>query len=290
MTRKNSKNSSALHAVALNATGFLLRTSGLLSRTLRKPATHLLYLHHIPDTAWFDQFVAGIRKNFELIDHDQAVQRIRCGQHPGPAVSFSFDDGFSSCADALRILEKHNTRGIVFVCTGLVGLDDKGVARFFGNRQREGVLGWPALRELQAAGHLIGSHTETHANLAELDDHQLHVELETSRNRIIAELGTCDHFAWPYGRRMFVSERALKLARDAGYRSIASGIRGSHTGPSGGILLRQLVDAGQTVNQTRLFMAMGMLGIDKHSRSRRWAQSTNISDNHRELPGAADAR
>ena len=211
--------------------------------------------------------------SFELTTHDQAVERIRSGVHPRPAVSFSFDDGFLSVADALSILEKHQTRGLVFVCSKLAGLDEDGVARFFGNRQPEGVLNWESLRCLRAAGHLIGSHTETHANLAKIDYEKLHEELHSSRHRIVKELGDCEHFAWPYGRRAFISERALKIAQAAGYRSIASGIRGSHSRPSAGILLRQLIDCGQTVESTKVFIAMSMLGIDKHSQARKWAEA-----------------
>jgi peptidoglycan/xylan/chitin deacetylase (PgdA/CDA1 family) len=141
--------------------------------------------------------------------------------------------------------------------------------------QPEGVLGWEELEELQKRGHQIGSHTRRHPNLAKATDQELTDEIVFSRELIVARLGKCDHFAWPYGRKQFFSEKANITAIKAGYCSVASGIRGSHSGASDGVILRHVIHPNQTASSLKQIMAISLTGFDGHRAARQWVYSTN---------------
>ena len=262
-------------AVVARVLGDCMQWSGIQRLLLRRPATHFVYLHHVQDLAWFEKLLSDLSRDFEFIDHDEGVRRIRSGQNVRPAVTFSFDDAFASCEPAMKALERSGTRGLIYICPDLVGLDDDEVSRFFGSPQPEGVLGWDCISAIKGSGHLIGSHTKTHRNLATLSTGELVDELENCRSVILAKLGTCDHFAWPYGRMQFFSDRAYQIAVDAGYRSIASGIRGSHRTATQGMLFRHVIHPGQTAESVKRFIALSLAGLDGHARSRKWVMMSN---------------
>lgn len=74
---------------------------------------------------------------------------------------------------------------------------------------------WGQLRSLRQAGHTIGSHTDYHGILTELDDDEVRHELIASKERIEAELGgSCDLIAYPNGDW---DQRVGDLAKAAGY-------------------------------------------------------------------------
>ena len=261
-------------AVAASVLGNCIQWSGLQSYLLRRPAIHLVYLHHTHDFAWLERLLLDLERDFEFIDHDEAVTRIRNGNPGKPALSFSFDDGFASCKRAVEILERFGTRGLIYICPGLVGKDASGVTQFFGGQQPEGVLDWDGIIAIKSAGHLIGSHTITHRNMAKLSESELTDELEASRQTILSKLGICDHFAWPFGRMQFFSYHAFQLAVNAGHKSIASGIRGSHRVATDGMLFRHVIHPGQTAESLKRFIALSLAGLDGHARSRKWIASS----------------
>ena len=106
-----------------------MQWSGIQRLLLRRPATHFVYLHHVQDLAWFEKLLSDLSRDFEFIDHDEGVRRIRSGQNVRPAVTFSFDDAFASCEPAMKALERSGTRGLIYICPDLVGLDDDEVSR-----------------------------------------------------------------------------------------------------------------------------------------------------------------
>lgn len=283
LTLSNSQPASRKHkhryaALAASVLGNCMQWSGVQSYLLRRPAIHLVYLHHTPDFAWLERLLLDLSRDFVFIDHDEAVSRIRSGKEGKPAISFSFDDGFASCKPAVKVLEQFGTRGLIYICPGLVGRDDPGVAQFFGGQQPEGVLDWDSIIAIKSAGHLIGSHTVTHRNLAKLPPSELSEELESSRQIILSELGICDHFAWPFGRMQFFSQQAFQFAVMAGYKSIASGIRGSHRVASDGMLCRHVIHPGQTAESLKRFLALSLAGLDGHTRSRKWITASNAQN------------
>jgi peptidoglycan/xylan/chitin deacetylase (PgdA/CDA1 family) len=117
----------------------------------------------------------------------------------------TFDDGGVSCAEvAAPMLESHGMQGHFFVITGRLGDD--------------GYMTKDHIRKLDAAGHRIGSHTVTHANLRKLSRSNRQRELVRSKEMLESLLGTdCLSVSIPGG---FVDESVLVDAFNAGYEYV----------------------------------------------------------------------
>ena len=123
---------------------------------------------------------------------------------PNRAVVITFDDGWENqYRHAFPILRRFGLTATFFVFTTPIGTDGK-------------LMTWEQLRDLQAAGMTIGSHTRTHPELP--DYHAaLHNEVAMSREDIKEHLGRApDFFAYPFGAWDSLSAAA---ARAAGYRA-----------------------------------------------------------------------
>ena len=80
-------------------------------------------------------------------------------------------------------------------------------------------LTWEMVRDMQAEGHLIASHTWSHRMLALLSSEEKHNELARSRRVLEERLGArVDSIVYPYGTAEAVDEQSVQIARDAGYR------------------------------------------------------------------------
>lgn len=114
----------------------------------------------------------------------------------------TFDDGGVSCAETIApLLETYGIRGHFFVITGRLGDD--------------GYLTRQQVRDLAAAGHHVGSHTVTHANLRALSSENRLRELRKSKRDLENILDTeCLSISVPGG---FANEHVIADAFDAGY-------------------------------------------------------------------------
>lgn len=255
-----------------------------LESLLKRNRTHFLYLHNVPDLEWFRSLVVDLSKRFELISYEQGVERVLAGRHDRPAVCFSFDDGFESAGDAAEIVRAAGATTCLFACPGIVGTDRAEQDRIFGRSQVEATMTWERLAELEAVGHNIGSHSMEHRNLGELGSaEQIREDLEASRAAIVAHVGRCDHFAWPFGRSAHISPEAIAIARAAGYRSIASAVRGSHrsTAPSAdSIMLRHVVQPGQSLTAVLGHLVLADVGLDPHRSERKAMERLGASANN----------
>lgn len=87
------------------------------------------------------------------------------------------------------------------------------------------MMDWDQLRTLRYAGHIIGSHTVTHPNLARLaDDDLVRKELVESRRRLEAELDSAVlHFSYPFpGLDPQWTERIVAMTGEAGYETAST--------------------------------------------------------------------
>jgi peptidoglycan/xylan/chitin deacetylase (PgdA/CDA1 family) len=129
----------------------------------------------------------------------------------------TFDDGWvNQFHHAFPILRHFGVTATFFVFTTPIGKDPK-------------LMTWEQLRELQAAGMTIGSHTRTHPMLP--DYHRaLHNEVEMSRADIAQHLGRApDFFAYPFGAW---DSASAAWARTAGYRAARAYRGGAWNAPS----------------------------------------------------------
>lgn len=84
------------------------------------------------------------------------------------------------------------------------------------------MMSWDQLRKLQRSGHIAGSHTLTHPNVAHVSDEQdARRELVESKGRMETELGTeVAHFSYPHpALSPQWSPKTLTLTAEAGYKS-----------------------------------------------------------------------
>jgi peptidoglycan/xylan/chitin deacetylase (PgdA/CDA1 family) len=84
------------------------------------------------------------------------------------------------------------------------------------------MMNWDQLRRLRASGHIVGSHTLTHPNVAHIaDDEDLQRELAESKERLERELGSeVVHFSYPHpALEPQWSEKTVSMTAAAGYKS-----------------------------------------------------------------------
>jgi peptidoglycan/xylan/chitin deacetylase (PgdA/CDA1 family) len=131
-------------------------------------ATALAYAVRIPTCAWLDSSVSR-------------------GPSTRPAIALTFDDGPSeSTAQLLEILARHRAPASFFQCGTNV-------------RRLPGVA-----REVAAAGHEIGNHTDTHPLLALKSPGFIQRELSAAQEAIEHATGVRPrYFRAPYGARWF---------------------------------------------------------------------------------------
>lgn len=83
------------------------------------------------------------------------------------------------------------------------------------------------LREVQAMGFTIGSHSVSHPRLAQADDARIRAELTGSKAALEDMLGRpVDHFCYPYGSHDI---RAVEAAAEAGYVTGTTCVRAAAT-------------------------------------------------------------
>lgn len=123
------------------------------------------------------------------------------------AVAITFDDGCETdLLSAAPILKENGFNATFYVTAGFIG--------------KPGYLSPQQPRELSNLGFEIGCHSMTHAYLNDLDEAALLLEIVEAGQRIEQMIGRkVEHFSCPGGR---YSERARKIARETGYKSLAT--------------------------------------------------------------------
>ncbi len=135
---------------------------------------------------------------YTFIDVDD-LRRCLAGEAvlPEKALLIAFDDGYAdNYRYAYPILLDEQVTGTFFVVSGTVGNENRMTA--------------DELREMQANGMAIGSHTVNHENLADMTDVEIEFELRQSRESLERLLGrpVCT-LAYPGGK---IDEDVLDMA------------------------------------------------------------------------------
>ncbi len=122
------------------------------------------------------------------------------------SLAFTFDDGCESdFVMAAPILREAGYNATFYVTAGFIG--------------QPGYMSPTQIREL-SLDFEVGCHAMTHAYLTDLDDSGLRREISQSKTQLEQILGKpVEHFSCPGGR---YNAHAIQVARDAGYRSVAT--------------------------------------------------------------------
>ena len=212
------------------------------NRLLRKTEIVVLLYHRVSDefrdgvTVGIEQFDAQmeyIASRYPLISIDDVVKgKVPATGNGKPWIAVTFDDGYlDNYENAVPILLRHRVPTAFFVSTGMMGTDR-------GFRHDLDKLGhalpnmnWEQLREMQALGFTIGSHTVTHLNCASADPTDLRRELIESKQALERELGLDEvMFAYPFGGRSDMTSQALDAVKEIGYTACLSAYGGVNRG------------------------------------------------------------
>lgn len=134
--------------------------------------------------------------------------------YAGRTAVITFDDGYLDNLMAWHELTKRSMKATWYVVTGFLGRDPAWPAD---GRPPGRLLNSRELRDMDASGMEIGSHTEHHMRLPQTDENTLQRELEDSTTRLQDLLQRrVDTFAYPYGAS---DERCERAVKEAGYAS-----------------------------------------------------------------------
>lgn len=165
---------------------------------------------------FFEQQLVYLRDNgYTTIGPDELAANIKQGTTTlsRKPVMLTFDDGWENQYKyAFPLLKKYKMKATFYVYTKPI------------DAHRTSYLSWDQLREMDAAGMIIGSHTLSHALLKHSSSADIHNEIFESKKILERELEKpILNFAQPFGYSTPEIEAAIK---DAGY---ATG-RGTHKG------------------------------------------------------------
>ena len=123
------------------------------------------------------------------------------------AVAITFDDGAETdLIAAAQVLKDAGFQATFYITVGFLG--------------KRGYMSASQLRALSSLGFEIGCHSMTHAYLSDLDSRGLRREVVEAKQELEKLVGLpVGHFSCPGGR---YDGRTRQLAREAGYRSVAT--------------------------------------------------------------------
>ena len=167
----------------------------------------------------FENFINYLNRNCKLVTIREAIKRI--GSHLIPEdecmVAFTFDDGFEECHTTIApILEKYNCNAAFFINSNYIDSDETYKLDFHKriNTFTKNPMSWQQVEDLHKRGHVIGSHTLDHLNIAELSPEEIASQLKENKQILENKLNyTCDFFAWTYGQFQHFPESALKITK-----------------------------------------------------------------------------
>ncbi|MCA8986806.1 MAG: polysaccharide deacetylase family protein [Planctomycetaceae bacterium] len=246
-----------------------LDTLSLLSRRQRlqlahTPRVQLLCLHHIfeDEEDSFRKLLNYLTQQYQVVSYSTAVDAIRNSQINAPTLALSFDDGFTCCLRAVRILKEFGLSACFFLPPAILDCqNDADKIRFCQDRLKIApvdLMGRDEILQLLDQGMEIGYHTQTHPRVSDLLAEHFQQEFEEGRATLESLVGKVNHFAWPFGQFADFSREAYEYLASQSYASIASAERGCHrSGWSGAqtpLLYRDPIEAHWPIRHIEYFL------------------------------------
>ncbi len=209
----------AAFAHAAQWTGRLARSEADLHS--RVPCLVAVAWHWTPpeERDAFASQVDALAERFRVLDR-AGLDAFYAGAPPTdrPALLLTFDDGNRNAFEvAAPILEARGLRGWFFV---IAGASDRELPPEIGGAHRRLLMGPAEWRDLASRGHVVGSHSWSHANLGKATGERLRREVVASRAAIEAATRLpADSFAYPLGGARSFSVESQRLV-SATYRYV----------------------------------------------------------------------
>jgi len=177
-------------------------------------------------------------EGYRTIHLNEAVKSLADGARDSKCVVITFDDGYRNFATAAYpVLARFNFTAELFVPSELI--QDR-TAEFLGRE----LLTWSELRELQACGIHVGSHSASHSKLKFLSDAELEKEVARSKNTIEDKTGQpVRSFSYPYAfpeTDVVFAQTLRKLLIKHGYENGVTTVLGTAGRSSDPFLLPRL--------------------------------------------------
>jgi peptidoglycan/xylan/chitin deacetylase (PgdA/CDA1 family) len=217
--------------------GWVFFRSGLFRRWRRDEAVIVLF-HRVNDAypsdpltvtnRAFEEFVRFFGQFFDVIPLRELLHLLEQGEDLKGKLAITFDDGYRGNATmAAPILERHGQRACFFVTTDWMGTDH--VAWWDAEKNiKTQWMNWDQVRALRAAGHDIGSHTQTHPDLGVVSPEVARREIAGASARLDAELGQHSGlFAYPFGGKKNMSDANQQVVNGLGLRCCLSAYGGT---------------------------------------------------------------
>lgn len=185
-----------------------LPRSGSEARFCCTPAMFAAQMQHLADDGW------------RVVALSELVAALSAGREPPDrSVVITFDDGTACTREhAMPVLQQHRFPACVFMVSALVAGRNEWVASQ--GEPVRGMLDPTQLRELDAGGIEVGSHTVNHARLAKIPLPNAIDEIRRSREDLAQLLGKpVRFFAYPYGS---FNPAVRDAVQDAGYEGACS--------------------------------------------------------------------
>lgn len=196
------------------------------------PASVLFY-HRVANTSpndWsiskvnFDRQIDWLQRHTSLVNLDTIVATQQSGDRPTHMASITFDDGYSeNCDHALPMLVRRRIPCHYFISTHFV---ESGEA--FPHDIKAGqVLRPNTIEEIKyfaGEGVEIGAHSHMHPDFGrDLSKDTLRREIADCRKKIQDWTGQpVNYFAFPYGLKNNVSQAAIDMVFESGYKAFLS--------------------------------------------------------------------
>ncbi len=195
----------------------------LLYHKIGRPPPGALVRGQYVSPGLFRRHLSYLRDHgFESISLSDVVRSER--PLPSRPVAITFDDGYQCLYEqAFPALEELGFGGTVFLVAGALGASNTW-------EQAVGDVAEPLLelgqvREMQAGGIEVGSHTVGHPHLTALSPEEARREIVDSRRQLEDSLqAPCLSFAYPYGDW---DARVRDLVAEAGYEAACTTRRGA---------------------------------------------------------------
>jgi len=202
----------------------LKSVAAFTAKDWRRPHWRILYYHAVlpEQRESFARQLDWFSEHFRWCSLDEGVEALTTGQFAGPMLTLTFDDADVSLFEVVMpLLANRRIPACVYVVPEYVKRGES-----FRDEQPRPIMSWPQIREWLAAGHQVGSHSQTHAPLTRCSEERLRQEARWSRECLEEQLTIpIRHFAYPWGQH---DAHTRQIVHEAGkYRSIATILRGA---------------------------------------------------------------
>ncbi len=167
------------------------------------------------------------RTGYKVLNLDDAITALKNDEHlQEKYVVLTFDDAYENFyRNAFPLLNELGFPATVYAISGMIGEKAEWLAA--DGHQTPALMTATQLREVQAAGITVGSHSIHHLHLAELQKSLISREVTDSKAALEDILGVAvNHFCYPYGSH---NKTCLEAVKQAGYLSATTCLRAAAT-------------------------------------------------------------